>query len=89
MHAFSWGTEALMFGSLMTFASGFSTRRPSSARSSDAFRSAGSRSANTPRIRAASEMSRVSTGTPVAPANARTTGNSACVARAGASSVQV
>ena len=89
MHACSWGTDALMFGSFMMFASGVSTIPPRSARSSVTRCSSGRMSANAARTRPAREMSRVSTGTPAAPAKARITGRKAWVARAGASSVQV
>ncbi len=66
-----------MFGSLMTLASGFSTRWPSSARSSGTFWLSSRTSGKTARIRPAREMSRVSTGTPVAPAKARMIGRNA------------
>ena len=87
--ATSCGIEALMFGSLMTIASGVFTSSPSSPRPSGASCSALRRSGKAARMRPASEMSRVSTGTPVAPAKARRMGSREWVARAGASSVQV
>ena len=71
-----------MFGSLMMLASGVVARAPSSASAS------GTRS-NAARMRPDSEMSRVSTATPAAPANASITGRNECVASAGASSVYV
>ena len=86
---FSCGTDALMLGSLMMLASGVFASSPSSARSSGMRRSAGSRSGNCARIRAASEMSRVSTAMPAVRANACTIGSSDWVARYGASSVRV
>ena len=61
MAAFSCGTEALMFGSLMRLASGVFASSPSSARSSFWRWSGGSRSGKLARMRPASEMSRVST----------------------------
>ena len=79
----SCGTDALMFGSLMMFASGALASSPSSARAS------GKESSNFARIRPASEMSRSSSSTSAAPANAWTMGSSDCVASAGASSVWV
>ena len=78
-----------MFGSLMTLASGRVTRSPSSARVSGTRWSSGSWSSNWARIRAASEMSRVSTSTPAASVNASITGRKEWVASAGASSVYV
>ena len=71
-----------MFGSLMMFASGVLASSPSSASASGA-------RPNWARMRPASEMSRSSTSTPAAPANASMTGSSECVASAGASSVYV
>ncbi len=78
-----------MLGSLMMLASGIVTSSPSSARWSSRRCSAGSRSLNAARILPASEMSRVSTLTPDAPANAAITGSNDRVASAGASSVRV
>lgn len=78
-----------MLGSLMMLASGRVANSPNSARSSWRCWSAGSRSLSTARIRLASEMSRVSTSTPDAPANAAITGSNERVASAGASSVRV
>ncbi len=87
--AFSCGTDAEMFGSLMMFAASVFASSPSSASASGTCCSGGSRSANWARIRPASEISRVSTSTPAAPAKASTIGSSEWVARAGASSVFV
>ena len=68
MASFSCGIDALMFGSLMMLASGVLASSPSSARASP-MRCSGSRcSGNEAMIRPASEMSRVSTATPAAPA---------------------
>jgi hypothetical protein len=61
--ALSCGIDALMFGSLMMLASGVVASAPSSA-------SASGTRPNAARMRPASEMSRVSTATPAAPANA-------------------
>jgi len=80
--AFSCGSDALMFGSLTMFASGVLASSPSSASASGASPSAA-------RMRPASEMSRNSTSTPAAPANALMIGRNECVASAGASSVYV
>ena len=87
--AFSCGTDAEMLGSLMMFASGDFASAPSSASASGSCWSAGSRSANDATIRPAREMSRLSTSTSAAAANARTIGRSECVASIGASSVYV
>ena len=80
--AFSCGSEALTFGSLMMFASGVVASAPSSA-------SASGCSPNWARMRPASEMSRSSTSTPALAANASMIGRNEWVARAGASSVYV
>jgi hypothetical protein len=85
--AFSCGVEALMFGSLMMFASGVVTSSPSSASASGTRCSSLSSSGNWERIRAAREMSRSSTSTPAAPAKASMIGRNEWVASAGASSV--
>ena len=69
-------------GSLMMLASGVLASSPSSPRASGARSKAA-------RMRAASEMSRVSTATPALSAYACSTGSSECVASAGASSVYV
>jgi hypothetical protein len=66
----------------MMFASGVLASAPSSARASGSISKA-------PRMRPASEMSRVSISTPAAEAKASTIGSSEYVARAGASSVWV
>ena len=74
--AFNCGIDALMFGSLMMFASGWSVSAPSSARAPEVFWFSGKRSANTARIRPASEMSRSSTATPACLEKARMIGRS-------------
>ncbi len=89
MAAASCGAEAEMLGSLMTLASGRVTRSPSSASASGTRWASVSASGNEARIRAATEMSRVATSTPAAPAKVWMTGSSEYVARAGASSVSV
>ena len=89
MAAFSCGTEAETFGSLMTLASGRSTRAPSSARSSEKRWSSVRASGKEASTRAATEMSRSSTSTPAAAVKALMTGSSEAVASAGASSVWV
>ena len=89
MAAFSCGTDALMFGSLMMLASGVCASSPSSARASPTRRSSASRSGNCASMRPASEMSRSSSSIPAAPAKARRIGSSDSVASAGASSVCV
>ena len=81
--------EALTLGSLMMLASGRFARSPSSARASEVRCSSGSRSANAATMRPASEMSRVSTGTPAWAAYAWTIGRNENVASSGASSVWV
>jgi hypothetical protein len=89
MAAVSCGTEAEMFGNLITLAAGVVTRSPSTARSSG-WRCASPRySGNDPRMRPASEMSRVSTVTPAAFAKNRTMGRSDALASSGASSTFV
>ncbi|MNN82187.1 hypothetical protein D3C81_1990960 [compost metagenome] len=85
----SWNSEALMFGSLMMLVSGSSVRRPSSARLSGTRWSSVRNSGNSPRMRAATEMSLVSTFTPAGAANVRMMGRKALVASSGASSVRV
>ena len=87
--AFSCGMDALMFGSLMTLASGVVTSTPSSASASGTRCFSSRKSGNEARIRPASEMSRVSTVTPAAEANAWMIGRNDNVASAGASSVKV
>ena len=89
MATLSWGSDALTLGSLMMLASGVVARAPSSPRVSGTRCSVVSRSGNWARMRAAREMSRVSTSTPAARANASMTGSNECVASAGASSVYV
>jgi hypothetical protein len=89
MAALSWGVEALMLGSLTMLASGVFARAPSSARSSATRWSSGSRSAKLARIRAPSEMSRVSTDTSAVAAYASMMGRNEYVANSGASSVWV
>ena len=78
-----------MFGSLMMFASGLFAISPSSASASPSRCSSVSRSGNIARMRAASEMSRVSIVTSAAPAKDSTIGRNEAVASAGASSVWV
>ena len=87
--AFSCGTEALTLGSLMMLASGWVASVPSSARSSLTFWSSCRKSGNCDRMRAASEISRVSTAMPAVRVKASTMGSSDWVARYGASSVRV
>ena len=70
MAAFSWGTEALMFGSLTMFASGLVASFPSSARASPIFWSSERYSGKLAIIRPASEMSLVSTAMPACRVNA-------------------
>ena len=89
MAAFNCGMDALMFGSLMTFASGVVTSSPSSASASGTRCSGSSSSGNWARIRPASEMSRVSRATPAVAAYAEMIGRKEYVARSGASSVSV
>jgi hypothetical protein len=81
--------EALMFGSLMMFASGVLASAPSSASASSMRWSSGRRSANWAMMRPESEMSRVSTATPAVEAYASMTGRNEYVASKGASSVCV
>jgi hypothetical protein len=85
----SCGSDALTFGSLMMFASGVVASAPSSARASGTCCTSVRCSGKLARIRAASEMSRVSTDTPATPAKAWMMGSSEHVASAGASSVKV
>ena len=89
MARLSWGTDALMFGSLMMLASGVLASSPSSVSASGTCCSSLSRSGNWARMRPASEMSRSSISMPAEAANLRTIGSSERVARAGASSVSV
>ncbi len=75
MAAVSWPTGALMLGSLMMFASGFSVSLASSARLSG-MRSADARqSENCPRMRAATEMSLSSISIPPGLVKARRIGS--------------
>ena len=71
----SWGTEALMLGSLMMFASGVLASFPRKARSSSTFCSAVRVSGKLARMRPAREMSRTSTSTPVPSRYLRTMGS--------------
>ena len=73
----------------MMFASGFFASSPSSASASLTRCSSVRRSGNSDRMRAATEMSRVSAATPAVEANARTIGRKEYVASRGASSVSV
>ena len=74
MAAFSCGTEAEMFGSLMMLALGVLASSPSSARASPIRWASVRRSGKLAMIRPAREMSRVSTRTPAVEAYAWTTG---------------
>ncbi len=85
----SCGSDALTLGSLMMLASGFVASSPSSASASGTRWASVRWSGKAARIRPASEMSRVSTVTPAVDAKAWMIGRSECVARAGASSVNV
>ena len=87
--ALSCGIDAEMFGSLMMLASGVFASSPSSDSASGTRWASVSRSGNFARMRAAREMSRVSTSTPAWPAKASMTGRKEWVASAGASSVYV
>ncbi|MCY1240045.1 hypothetical protein D9M72_528730 [compost metagenome] len=73
----SCDTEALMLGSLMMLASGLSVSLPSSARLSGTFWSSLRNSGNSPRMRAATEMSLVVTLMPAGAVKARTMGRKA------------
>ncbi len=81
--------EADTLGSLMMLASGLVASSPSSASASSRRWSSVSRSGNWLMIRAATEMSRVSTSTPAVLAKAATIGRNEYVASMGASSVWV
>ena len=89
MAVFSWGTEALMLGSLMMLVPGSWVICPSSARLSGTFCSSVNRSGKAARMRAATEMSLVVTSISAASVKVRTTGRNASVASRGASSVRV
>ncbi len=78
-----------MLGSLMMLVSGSSVSRPSSARLSGTFWASLRYSGNSPRMRAATEMSLAVTAMPAGAVKARTTGRKAWVASRGASSVRV
>src|SRR3546814_8588865 len=80
--------DSEMLGSLMMVAAGVLASGPSSARASGTRWSSVSTSGKTARMRAAREMSRVSTSTPAARAKVSIIGSSECVASAGASSVR-
>ncbi len=79
--------DAEMLGSLMMLAAGVLASSPSSVSASGMRWSSFRYSGKTAMMRPASEMSRVSTGTPACEAYAWITGRNECVARAGASSV--
>mmetsp|Transcript_8915 Transcript_8915/g.40504 ORF Transcript_8915/g.40504 Transcript_8915/m.40504 type:complete len:308 (+) Transcript_8915:3015-3938(+) len=85
----SWYTDAETLGSLMMFARLVLARSPSLARTSTRLWAGVRRSGKAARMRAAREISAVSTLTPLGLRKRRTTGRKACVARAGASSVSV
>ena len=87
--SFNCGTEALMLGSLMIFASGFFANSPSSVNASLTRWSGFKKSEKFAKILAASEMSRVSTTIFDGAVNALTIGRKDRVASAGASSVLV
>ncbi len=70
MAAFNCGTEALMLGNLIMFASGVFAKAPSSANASDTLSSGFRRSGKVARMRPAREMSRVSTLTAAGAAKA-------------------
>ncbi len=89
MALISWCTDALMLGSLMMLVSGSSVSRPSSARLSGTRCPSLRNSGNSPRMRAATEMSLVVTLMPAGLVKARTIGRKAQVASNGASSVKV
>ncbi len=89
MAVLSCGIEAETFGSLMMFASGDWVSAPSSARLSGILWASVRFSGKLAMMRPASEISRVSTMTPVPLVNARTIGRNEYVARAGASSICV
>ena len=89
MAAMSWGIEALMFGSLMMLASGVWARSPNWVRKSGMRCCSVRLSGKFARMRPASEMSRVSTATPVPLVKAWMMGSREYVARAGASSISV
>ena len=78
-----------MFGSLTMFAAGVFASSPRRESSSGMRWSSDSRSGNAARILPEREMSASSISTPASFVNARTTGRSAWVARAGASSMRV
>jgi len=78
-----------MLGSLMMLVSGSSVRRPSSARLSGTRCASVRKSGNSPRMRAATEMSLVVTLIPAGAAKVRTIGKKELVASSGASSVRV
>ena len=74
MVAWSWGMEALMFGSLTMLASGVFARSPSDDSASGMRWASVSRSGNVAISRPESEMSRVSIATPALLAKACTIG---------------
>ena len=89
MAAFSCGMDALTLGSLMMLASGWTTSLPSSPSVSGTRCASVRLSGKAARMRAASEMSRVSMAIPAGAAKALRMGSREKVARAGASSVNV
>ena len=78
-----------MLGNLMMLVSGNSVKRPSSAKLSGNFCSSVKNSGNSPKIRAATEMSLSATLIPVGAAKLRMMGKKEAVASNGASSVSV
>ena len=78
-----------MLGNLMMLASGRRVNLPKMAKLLGMRCASGNMSENSPKIRAASEMSLASTSTPAGDAKVRMTGKKAAVASKGASSVSV
>ena len=87
--AINWGTEALILGNLMMFASGFFANSPSCVRASSIRWFSGKTSEKLANILAAKEISLVSKFIWELLVNAFTIGNKERVAKAGASSVIV
>src|SRR5690606_8708849 len=85
----SCGTEALIFGSFMMFASGVFASSPNSAKSSFTLCSSERNSGKTASILAANEISRLSSCMFAGEVKAFTMGKKEWVAKAGASSVLV
>ncbi len=89
MAAINCATDALILGSLMMLTSGSSVFLPSSASVLGTRCSGVRKSGNSPRTRAATEMSLSATSIPATDAKLRTMGRKEAVARRGASSVRV